>query len=75
MILPTKHIPVSQSFLGTGASVLRHMDRPLTLTRLWERVRLSGSVSSYERFLLTLDLLYAIDAIELADGLLRSKGR
>ena len=75
MILPTKHISVAQSYLGLGAHVLAHMERPLTLTRLWERVRQSAAPSNYERFLLTLDLLYSIDAIEMDDGLLRRKGR
>ena len=75
MILPTKHVSVAQSYLGLGAQVLAHMERPQTLTRLWERVRESVASSNYERFLLTLDLLYSIDAIELDDGFLRRKGR
>ena len=73
MILPTKHVSVAQSYLGMGAQVLAQMDRPLTLTRLWERVRGSASITSYEEFLLTLDLLYSLDAVDFADGFLRRR--
>lgn len=73
MILPTKHIAIPESFIGMGASILGHMTRPLTLSRLWERVREVEEHTSYERFLLTLDLLYSIDAINLEDGLLKRK--
>ena len=71
MILPTKHVAVSQCYLGLGAHVLAQMERPITLTRLWERVREPVSTSNYEKFLLTLDLLYCIDAIELEEGFLK----
>ena len=73
MILPTKHVSVAQSYLGMGAQVLAQMDRPLTLTRLWERVRGPASITSYEDFLLTLDLLFSLDAVDFADGFLRRK--
>lgn len=73
MILPTKHIAVNESFLGMGAAILGHLARPVTLTRLWERVRESSEHTSYERFVLTLDLLYTIDAISLEDGQLKRK--
>jgi len=73
MILPTKHISVAQSYLGMGAQVLAKIDRPITLTRLWERVREAGAITSYENFVLTLDLLYCLDAVEFNDGLLRRR--
>ena len=74
MILPTKHISAAQSYLGMGAHILVRMERPLTLTRLWERVREPVSVTSYETFLLVLDLLYSLDTIEFTDGFLKRKG-
>lgn len=71
MILPTKHVNVSQSLLGLGAKVLKQLDGPASLSHLWERVRSQEEVSSYDRFLLALDLLYACDAVELDSGLIR----
>ena len=74
MILPTKHVNVSQSLLGLGAKVLKQLDRPATLSRLWEKLRVVDEVPSYQRFLLALDLLYACDALELHSGLIRRRG-
>jgi hypothetical protein len=75
MILPTKHVNVSQSLLGLGATVLRELNRPATPSHLWERVRMVDEVPSYDRFLLALDLLYACDAVELAGGFLKRRSK
>lgn len=71
MILPTKHIGASQSLLGVGALVLKHLDTTPTLTELWEQVRKVPEVGTFKRFVLSLDLLYAIGAVTLEDGLLK----
>lgn len=71
MILPTKHVPTSQSLIGLGALVLSHLARPRTLSELWDKVRASPDLGSFRRLILTLDMLYAMDAIELKDGLLQ----
>jgi len=73
VILPTKHIPLRQSLLGVGGILLRHLDRKRTFSELWERVRAVREVGNYQRFVLALDLLYAVDAIALEEGLLRRK--
>lgn len=73
MILPTKHVNLSQSLLGLGARVLRQLDRPTTPSRLWEKLRAVDEFPSYHRFLLALDLLYACDAVELDSGLIRRR--
>ena len=71
MILPTKHVSTRQSLIGVGASVLAQLDRPRTLTDLWERLRESSEVGTFRRLVLALDLLYAIGAVALEDGLLK----
>jgi ABC-three component (ABC-3C) system Middle Component 6 len=71
MILPTKHISPERSLLGLGATVLQELDKPQTITRLWERLRPSANTGSFERFILALDLLYALGTIEIDQGLLR----
>jgi len=70
MILPTKHIPAKQSLIGVGALVLRHLEREKTLTALWERLHDIEEVGTFERLVLTLDMLYAMGAVEMNDGLL-----
>lgn len=70
MILPTKHIPTRNALIGIGALVLGHLQRPMTITALWERLRGEDGVGTFDRFVLGLDLLYLLGAIELQDGLL-----
>jgi hypothetical protein len=71
LILPTKHIPTDQSLLGVGAALLPLLDSPQTVTALWERARTDPRVITFERFVLALDLLYAIGCVNMVDGLLR----
>lgn len=71
MILPTKHIPTRHSFLGVGAMVLHALDRPKTVTALWDHLRVHAEVGTFARLVLAVDLLYAVGAVDLEDGLLR----
>ena len=74
MILPTKRLRVEASLLGLGAEVLRLLDRPKTISGVWEemkttrdRVQSAGSLN-YEWFVLALDLLFVMNAVTLVDG-------
>ena len=69
MILPTKHISENEAILGVGATILRHLDSPITVSGLWERAKVEKNVGTFERFVLAADLLFKIGAIELRDGL------
>jgi hypothetical protein len=70
MILPTKHVSLDRSLLGAGAFLLAHSDEPSTTTGLWERAKEASGIESYGRFVLTLDFLFAVGAIDLVDGLI-----
>lgn len=79
MILPTKGLALDRALLSVGAEVLRRLDRPKTVSRLWDQVRnrqssLLESVP-YEWFLLSLDLLYLCGAIGFEDGHIRRSRR
>jgi hypothetical protein len=75
VILPTKGIGADRALLSIGASLLKRLDRPKTVSRLWEDVRDRRSSLlhnvSYDWFVLALDLLFTIRAVELEDGRLR----
>jgi len=73
LILPNKHLPPGKSMLGVGAKLLRALDRPQTESALWGRVRNLPEVATFERFVLTLDLLYAIGAVDMKDGVLHRR--
>jgi len=76
MILPSKHLPQDRALLTVGARVLTFLVRPKTVSALWEEFNqheASLSVTAprritYEWFLLALDLLFALGAIELDCG-------
>jgi hypothetical protein len=70
MILPDKHINLDQSILGGGAALLEQLVRPLTVTGLWERSMQYSEIGNFERFILTLDFLFTIGALDLRDDLL-----
>jgi hypothetical protein len=70
MILPTKHIPLDGSLLGAGAIVLRQLENPMTPTASWEKAKCAPEVGTFGRFILVLDFLYAIGAIDYVGGLI-----
>ena len=71
MILPTKHIKLSNSLLNVGAEVLKHLDESQTVTSLWNKSRAISHVKTFERFTLGLDLLFMLGIVEYKEGLLR----
>ncbi len=70
MILPSKHIPQEHALLGVGATLLNEIDRPRTVTQLWESVRQIETIGNFERFVLVLDMLYIVGAVQLEEGLI-----
>jgi hypothetical protein len=70
MILPTKHISTSHSLIGIGAKIIVHLYSPRTISSLWNDVSKMPEVATFERFVLTLDFLYTIGAIDLDSGLI-----
>ena len=80
MILPSKHLSQERALLTVGGRILQHLRQPKTVSALWEELPLraensphSTSPLSYDGFVLALDLLYLIGAIEMEDGLLTRK--
>jgi hypothetical protein len=75
MILPTKHISTRNSLLGVGAIIIERLNHPRTVTSLWSDLSKLPEVATFERFILVLDLLYLIGAIELEEGLLYKRNQ
>ena len=73
MILPNKHLPPGKTLLAVGAKLLRALDRPQTESALWGQTRNLPEVATFGRFVLTLDLLYAIGVIDMKDGILHRR--
>jgi len=80
MILPTKHIPQNRALLTVGSYILKQLDKQKTVSALWEEIiaeynneQNANPGISYDWFVLALDLLFAIEAIEIKNGLLYRK--
>ena len=72
MILPTKGLAADRALLSIGAEILSRLDRPKTVSRLWDQMRKPQSsliqAISYDWFLLAVDLLYLWGAVNYEDG-------
>ena len=73
MILPTKRLHQDRALLSVGAEVLRTLDEPKTVSRLWEEVQAKyrgrkTATLTYDWFVLALDLLFSVGAITFANG-------
>lgn len=74
MILPTKHLPDNKALLAVGADILKILDEPKTISRIWadlSRLRRKneppGSLT-FDWFVLSLDLLFTLNAIAHNQG-------
>ena len=79
MIVPTKRIHQDRALLAVGAEVLRRLDEPKTVSRLWEEIqrnyrsRAAAPTLTYDWFILSLDLLFTVNAIRLSQGLITKR--
>ncbi len=79
MILPSKHLSQDRALLTVGARVLQQLSQPKTVSALWEELprnaagRKNVPPLRYDGFVLALDLLFLMGAIELEEGLLSRK--
>ncbi len=71
MIIPNKHLKLSNSLLGTGTVLLKHLDEKQTITSLWGKVRSLPEINTFERFTLALDFLYTVGIVQFENGLLK----
>lgn len=70
MILPNKNIYLRHSLLGFGALLLEEFQKGDTVSSLWERVRKSTEINTFEKYVFSLDFLYMLQVITIKDGIL-----
>ena len=58
------------STIGSGAVLLKELNRPQTVTSLWEKVRTHHIVGNFERFVLALDLLHIMGSVVQINGMI-----
>jgi hypothetical protein len=73
VLLPDKHIRLSESIVGFAGLILSTLVRPTTFDTLWKKVRDRldtpdwPSVHGVDNFVLALGFLYSIEAVEVSD--------
>ena len=70
MIIPSKHIKLSNSALGIGSTLLENLEDSQTVSTLWERTKKLNGVRNFGRFTLALDLLFLLGLIDFKEGLI-----
>jgi len=75
VILPTKHLPADKALLSIGGRVLELLlEEPRSISELWDSVRAGSETTvtqrrtSYDWFILAIDLLFLIGAVQYERG-------
>lgn len=74
MILPTKGIPPRKALLTIGGEIFRVLDETKTVSRLWDDFKKrtgEQEETTFDWFVLGLDLLFILGTIELDRGRVR----
>lgn len=71
MILPSKHIKLSESFIGLSGFLLKLLKEPITIDDLWVKFQkvnntaLYPAYHSFDNVVLGLNLLFSMGAIDI----------
>jgi len=68
MILPNKYVPENEALLGVGALLLKELSDNEDISTFWDRVKSMPTVDNFERFVLSLDLLFVLGLVEADNG-------
>lgn len=70
MILPTKHIRISESLIGLGGYLLKFLKEPMTVDHLWlkfekENNKKFPAYHNFDNVVLSLNLLFLMGIIDI----------
>jgi len=70
MILPTKHIRISESLIGLGGYLLKFLQEPMSIDQLWikyENVnnKKYPAYHNFDHMVLALNLLFIMEIVEI----------
>ncbi len=73
VLLPNKYIHEERTIIKAGGRLISLLEDPMTVTQVWEKYKIIQDKSQlpqvpFDLFILTLDFLYAIGAIEFKKG-------
>ena len=79
MILPSKQLQPERALVSVGAELLARLKEPQTVSSLWDQMRRERGTGNsqppigYDWFILTLDLLFLMDAITFEQGVIKRR--
>ena len=70
MILPTKHIRISESLIGLGGYLLKYFKVPITVDQLWLKYEKANNNSfpayhNFDNVVLALNLLFLMGIVDI----------
>ena len=77
MVLPTKHLSAEKAIISLGGHLLTCLSYEMTISEHWEKTKKrqrnlsKPNLFSFETYVLTLDFLFIVGALELHNGMLR----
>lgn len=76
MIMPSKHVRSDRALIGVGAELIGLLREPMTVSRLWNELRKRRTLEtpnapiSYSWFVLALDMLFIMGAVQIKHGII-----
>ena len=64
MIMPNKYLKEEDTLLGASATIFNNLSSNQSLSELWDLVKEDDSIYNFERFILSLDMLYILGCID-----------
>lgn len=64
MIMPNKYLKEEDTLLGASATIFNNLSSKQSLSELWDLVKEDDSIYNFERFILSLDMLYILGCID-----------
>ncbi|WP_296806629.1 ABC-three component system middle component 6 [uncultured Methanobrevibacter sp.] len=68
MIMPNKYLKEEDTLLGSSAVIFNNLTDKQSLSELWDKVKQDDAVYNFERFILSLDMLYLLDVIDFNEN-------
>ncbi len=68
MIMPNKCLKEEDTLLGSSAVIFNNLNDKQTLSELWDKVKQEEAIYNFERFILSLDLLYLLGIIDFNEN-------
>ena len=66
--MPNKYLKEEDTLLGSSAVIFNNIQEHQNLSELWDNVKNNNSVYNFERFILTLDMLYTLGLIDFKNN-------